>query len=457
MDEQEKRAADEKVAAEVQMEIRQAGKVGSEGSDIDDSNEQSGGSISDESASAEACEDGDSIPTTARTAEGNELTSSSAALQGGSSCHASNDASADSEQGEGSAENPSDTRRRSLNRRFIAIVAAVALGVVAVAAIAFNVLVIGMPDIRGMAPNEAYEELLDASESWAVEFVIDEGESVAVESLGDYGGYEVKETEPSAGTFLGRGDESVCIQVTIGKTEETLKQERQAIIDAEIADSLENGYEREEYEDGGTYVLFRVYDSEPAIRGDGGYFYIPSEEEDSNIELYREMANQLGSSVIVASYTKDGYLNQLYYAPYSEASEEELAQDSEVLGRVVQEAQAFNRQNAEAFLSQWCTATQEYQRRIDRPLTCEYTLESDNAAIYFMYDWADMVHNGNAREINESRAKEQAQANWLAWCLGRDTSVLTYTSENELFDSFEAEADAYNPLTVIDPVPVGGE
>lgn len=456
MDEQEKRAADEKVAAEVQMEIRQAGKVGSEGSDIDDSNEQSGGSISDEPASAEACEDGDSIPTTARTAEGNELTSSSAALQGGSSCHASNDASADSEQGEGSAENPSDTRRRSLNRRFIAIVAAVALGVVAVAAIAFNVLVIGMPDIRGMAPNEAYEELLDASESWAVEFVIDEGESVAVESLKDYGGYEVKETEPSAGTFLGRNDESVRIQVTIGKTEETLKQERQAIIDAEIADSLANGFEREEYEDGGTYVLFRAYDSESAIGGDR-YFYISSEEDDPDIELYREMAGRLRSSVIAACYTEDGYLVQLYYAPYSEASEEELAQDSEVLGRVVQEAQTFNRQNAETFLSQWCSATQEYERQMDRPLTCEYTLESDSASIYFMYDWANIIYTGNAREINESRARRQAQTDWLAWCLGRDTSVLTYNSENELFDSSEASADAYNPLTVIDSVPEGGE
>lgn len=363
------------------------------------------------------------------------------------------EAPANSEQGEGSKKNSSDAEHRSLSKKPIVIAAAAILGVAAIVAMVFNIVMVGMPDICGMVPSEAYEELLDVSESWAVEFVTDEGESVATESLGDYAGYEVKETEPGAGTFLGRSDESICIRVTIGKTEETLKQERQAIIDAEIANSLENGCEREEYEDGGTYVLFRAYDFEPAIRGDGGYFYIPSEEEDSNIELYREMANQLGSSVIVASYTKDGYLNQLYYAPYSEASEEELAQDSGVLGRVVQEAQTFNRQNAEAFLSQWCAATQEYQRRIDRPLTCEYTLESDNAAIYFMYDWADMVHNGNAREINESRAKEQAQANWLAWCLGRDTSVLTYTSENELFDSFEAEADAYNPLVVIDPAP----
>ena len=349
--------------------------------------------------------------------------------QGETDHYGSDVALAGFEQNEDSSESPSNTKHRGLNKKHIAIVAAAVFGVVAIAAIIFNALMVGMPDIRGMVPSEAHEELLDVSESWAVEFVTDEGESVAVESLEDYSGYEVKETDPSAGTFLGRSDESVCTQVTIGKTEETLKQERQAIIDAEIADSLANGFEREEYEDGGTYVLFKAYGSEPAIGG-GRYFYIPSEEDDPDIELYREMANQLRSSVIAASYTKDGYLIQLYYAPYSEASEEELAQDNEVLGRVVQEALTFNRQNAETFLSQWCSATQEYERQMDRPLTCEYTLESDNASIYYMYDWEDMIHTGNAREINEARAGWQALTDWLAWCLGRDTSVLTYTSEN---------------------------
>ena len=205
---------------------------------------------------------------------------------------------------------------------------------------------VGMPDIRGMAPSEAHEELLDVSESWAVVFVTDEGESVAVETLEDYGGYEVKETEPSAGTFLGRSDESACIQVTIGKTEETLKQERQAIIDAEIADSLANGFEREEYEDGGTYVLFKAYSSESVSAG--YYMQAPIVEGDSNVELYRTMAAQLKSSVLCACYTQDGYLYCLYYAPYSDASEDDLATDSEVLGGVVQEALEFNRGHAQA-------------------------------------------------------------------------------------------------------------
>lgn len=143
----------------------------------------------------------------------------------------------------------------------------------------------------------------------------------------------------------------------------------------------------------------------------------------------------------------------LYYAPYSDASEEDLAADAEVLRQLVQEAIASNRDRAKTFLANWCGCIQEEERAQGRPLTCEYTLESDTAAIYEMYDWADMIHTGNAREINESRAKDQAQANWLAWCLGREISVLTYTSENELFDSFEAEADAYSPLVVIDPAP----
>lgn len=364
-----------------------------------------------------------------------------------------NDGSASFDSGKeaDAGESPNNTKHRSLNKKYIAIVAAAVFGVVAIAATIFNALMVGMPDIHGMVPSEAHEELLDVSESWAVEFVTDEGESVAVESLEDYGGYEVKETEPSAGTFLGRSDESACILVTIGKTEETLQQERQAIIDAEIADSLANGFEREEYEDGGTYVLFKAYGSEsiPA----GYYMSAPTVEGDSSVELYRTMAAQLKSSVLCACYTQDGYLYCLYYAPYSEASEGDLATDTEVLKGVVQEALTFNREHAQAYLDAWCVGLQERHRQIGRPLTCEYTLESDNAVIYLMYDWADMEHVGNAREINEARANDQEATNWLAWCLGRKTSMLTYTSENELFDSFNAEAADYDPLIVIDPAP----
>lgn len=333
-------------------------------------------------------------------------------------------------------------------RRLAAIAGGIVL-VIAVAVVVYLTQFATMPDVTGYTPTDAQDALAELSGAWEISYVTDEGEDVS--NIRNYAGYEVKETDPAAGELLGRNDTAVHVQVTIGKTEETIQKERQAIIDAEIADSLENGYEREEYEDGGTYVLFRAYGPEtiPA----GYYMPTPSAEGDGNVELYRTMAAQLKSSVICACYTKDGYLTGLYYASYAGASEEDLATDTKVLKGVVQEALAFNRDHAQEYLDAWCAGTQESHRQNGRPLTCEYTLEPDSAAIYLMYDWSDMVYTGNAREINESRAKDQEEANWLAWCLGRKTSVLTYTSENELFESYEAEANDYNPLIVIDPVP----
>ncbi|WP_143758272.1 PASTA domain-containing protein [[Collinsella] massiliensis] len=333
-------------------------------------------------------------------------------------------------------------------RRLAAIAGGIVL-VIAVAVVVYLTQFATMPDITGYTPTDAQNALAELSGAWEISYATDEGEDVS--SIRNYAGYEVKETDPAAGELLVRNDAAVHVQVTIGKTEETIQKERQAIIDAEIADSLENGWEREEYEDGGTYVLFRAYRSEtiPA----GHHMSTPSAEGDSNVERFRTMAAQLKTSIICVCYTQDGYLYKLYYAPYSEASDEDLATDTEVLKGVVQEALAYNRDHAQEYLDFYCAGLQEAHRQNGRPLTCEYTLEPESAAIYLMYDWADMEYTGNAREINEARAKDQETANWLAWCTGRTTSVLTYTSENELFESFEAEANDYNPLIVIDPAP----
>lgn len=443
-DQHDKQGTNEK-AAEIQAECWQTDEGGGEGSDIESAEDQGSEEMDAESISIEMVEGGGST---------SPLSNDGGNSQSETGHHASSGAPVDSEAGECTRDNLGATKYQNLNKKFIAVVVTFVVCAAIIGVTIFNNLMVGMPEICGMVPSEANEELLGLSESWAVEYATDEGEEVTIESLEDYVGYEVKETEPNAGTLLSRSDESARIQVTIGKTEETLRKERQAIIDAEIADSLANGFEREEHEDGGSYVLFRAYRSDP-VPMDGSYYPPPTdfEGDDSNVGLYRNMAATLRSSVICACYTQDGYMTVLYYAPYSDASEEDLAADAEVLRQLVQEAIASNRDRAKTFLANWCGCIQEEERAQGRPLTCEYTLESDTAAIYEMYDWADMIHTGNAREINESRAKDQAQANWLAWCLGREISVLTYTSENELFDSFEAEADAYSPLVVIDPAP----
>lgn len=340
--------------------------------------------------------------------------------------------------------------------KLVAGVVVAILGIAVAGYLAFTALMAAMPDLAGLTPTDAQEQLARASEAWQVTYVTDDGEPVDAADLESYDGYEVKATNPGTGTFLGKGGDSK-VEVTIGKTEETIQKERQAIIDAEIQDSLANGWASEEYDDQGTYVEFRAYSKNHSTLAEGGgtwYYYDTNSydaSEDGNIELYRSMASQLKSTVICACYTKDGYLFCLYVAPYTGASEAELAEAEQRVTAILDEAHDHNYQNADALLSTWCDARQSYEQGQGRPVTIEYDVTASDAYVYNMYGWGSMVWNGNAREQDESKRSGQQKAEWLAWVTGRNFTISAYTSNNEVFYTFSATPDDFQVLVRIEP------
>lgn len=340
--------------------------------------------------------------------------------------------------------------------KLVAGVVVAILGIAVAGYLAFTALMAAMPDLAGLTPTDAQEQLARASEAWQVTYVTDEGEPVDAADLESYDGYEVKATNPGTGTFLGKGGDTK-VEVTIGKTEETIQKERQAIIDAEIQDSLANGWASEEYDDQGTYVEFRAYSKNHSTLAEGGgtYYYYDTNSynasKDGNIELYRSMAEKLKSTVICACYTKDGYLGCLYVAPYAGASEAELAEAEQRVTAILDEAHDHNYQNADALLSTWCDAQQSYEQGQGRPVTIEYDITASEAYVYEMYGWDWMVWNGNAREQDESKRSEQQKAEWLAWVTGRNFTISYYTSNNEVFSTFSAAPDDFQVLVRIEP------
>lgn len=330
--------------------------------------------------------------------------------------------------------------------------AAIAAAVAIIGIIAFNLLMASVPDVSGFAPKDALEEIRAASDAWEISFITDEGEEVASPASSDYNGYEVKQTDPAAGEPISRNDEAASIVVTIGKSEETIRAERQAVIDAEIQNSLANGWQREEYDDQGSYVEFRGFSTDGAFSEElGGGYWHPDGPQSENALLYRSMAAELESTVITACYTQDGYLAELYVAPFEGASEDELEVVASRVRKIIREANEENYRRAEEFIASYCSAQQEAERASGSSVTLDYSFEHDAVYISAMYDGNSLTWGGTKHEQEEQARGWRTLVQWLAWVTDRSVTYTDYEGDGDVFFTAEASPGDYEVLTIVEP------
>lgn len=245
-------------------------------------------------------------------------------------------------------------RRRGL------VVALVVLAVVAVAAAVGAGLylsgalngVLGrasVPDVVGEKPYDALRDLRSASDAWRVTFLDESGQVLDVTDEFSYQFYEVSSVTPEPGSALSAADGGQSVVVTLAKTQRQI--EREQAIQGEIDDSLSNGFKDETYVDAGCYVEFTGTTS-VAVRD--WYFFENGEVDDQNLAYYKDLAGELGSSVIGASYSSDGLPSALYVVVRDDASEEEARRTRERGEQLRTEMESAAHDSADALLTDLC-------------------------------------------------------------------------------------------------------
>jgi len=184
-----------------------------------------------------------------------------------------------------------------------------------------------MPNLVGLTPVDAQKSIQDISDKWTINFVDEEGRSVIIEELDYvvgfyYDTYEVKSTEPRAGSKLYKSDAFQMITITIGMTEEAReaqilsdeeqaqkkKVKREALIQTTKEDIIGNGWSQVDINDEGYVVDIKIY-SNHMIQGITFEGEIITEKEavHKRQEIWAEgLAYDFGSAVILTLYNSDG-------------------------------------------------------------------------------------------------------------------------------------------------------
>lgn len=297
----------------------------------------------------------------------------------------------------------------------VAVAVAAALALVAVALVAFfSWSFLPIPEVLGRDPLDATATVASASERWRTELVFEDGSSADKIGEGEAGDYEVRAVEPVQGSRLNRLSDAVVV-LTVAKTDEALAREeaereaaeeearkaaeekaaaeakarRDEIAEREIADSLESGWASEEYVDGESYMLFKVYDDDRAASDRLFAHWGLHSSDDPSEELYENMAAEAQADIVVGCYTEDGFLYSVYYKPFSGSSEEQLRASAIALGRILSEAEDFATENREAYLDELVDLYIGYYGCSN----AEYSIYGDEVVFYvYSQHSGDRVH-----------------------------------------------------------------
>lgn len=325
----------------------------------------------------------------------------------------------------------------------VLVVCAVALATAVVVVASLGTI----PSLAGLSPEEAERAVAAVADRWNVQIVDEEGAPFDSSGENPYDGYEIKSSSPGEGTYAIKWCDQT-VQVRIGKTEERLAWEkaeeekrrqeeierekaaakRKEIAEKEIEDSLANGWKSEDYVDGESYMLFKAYSDEPAAVDEGAFGWGMGSSGDSNVSLYKNMAEEAQADIIVGCYTSDGFLFHAYYHPFSGSTEEELTVSASEAKKLALEANEFALQHREEYLDA-LIATLKGNEIWSK---AEYSIFGDEIVLYLysVYEGDGVYWGGSPSEFEEASRFRSAWAANIAMFANADLVTIRYFSKD---------------------------
>jgi hypothetical protein len=210
-------------------------------------------------------------------------------------------------------------RRKPLyKQRWLWLTAGAIIAVLAVVGILRIMLnQVKMPDVVGLFPYEAKQQVQEISEKWKISFITSEGDLLTVTDEDSYREYEVKSTEPSVGATLDRGNSSQIIVITIQGVEQKeallggTRAEREVFMQARIEEWVAAGWLRVDYTDDDSSVIFNFYHPVSEHLNWGETLEEQQEWKNYYLASAEYIAEAINSNILMNFYTSD---NNLYYS-----------------------------------------------------------------------------------------------------------------------------------------------
>lgn len=200
-----------------------------------------------------------------------------------------------------------------------------------------------MPDVIGLSPEEAANEIQTTSEQWNIAIHDVYGSPYKKDDVFDF---VVVSSNPSAGDTLSKSDNNLTIELTVDFSPDTLARIRESAIQTEIQHYSENGTASEVFSDEDSFILFRSISPDSSATGP----YYTQQEESRNREQNIKTAEAARANIAVFSYTSDGFLYDVALSPYSSATIEETALFDSKINEITAANDAFVSEHIEAII-----------------------------------------------------------------------------------------------------------
>lgn len=214
---------------------------------------------------------------------------------------------------------------------------------------------------------------------------------------------------------------------TIKVLEDEVMRHRE-IAEREIEDSLSNGWLKETYYDGGTFIGFKAYHN--SVSSESVVNPYMGTSSDANVALYESMAEEAKADIICACYTADGYLEYLYYYPYSGSSDEALKMSAAAAASLVKEANQFASDHREDYLNSLVA----YSKGEVWP-NVEYAIYGDEIILYFYSRYYDPYWDGSPSELEKTSRWWGSKALTVSRFTNADVTIRFYSADGIPFKS----------------------
>ena len=307
--------------------------------------------------------------------------------------------------------------------------------------------VTGVPEVNGLVASDAVKELKSYSNTTPIEITVSrDGQEFSIDATDSE---KLQDYTVASLTTEGSGDDS-AYRLAVEMNED-LKDERRAVIQKEIDDSLKNGWASEEYYDGETMVVFRAHSDEAMF---DEYGYTNDGFNEVNEDYYKDYALQLKSDIVTCAYTSDGYMSGICYVPYDGLSDAEHAYAATIAVNFAKEADDYVYEKTEDF------AESIKNQLVEKGWhSVEYSYDANDISL-FIYSQAE----GAQGEYDEGWSwtgtpaeQDQARKYWSltaeAWTtvFARNVTIKFYTTPRGVeWDSFSAEKHEWLPEDVFE-------
>lgn len=258
---------------------------------------------------------------------------------------------------------------KTLKSRPLAVAAVCAACVLIAVGIGYYSLVAmraTMPDLTGADARAAYDQLAGLGGPWDITVTDEDGNPVDVSDEAAFDRCEVKSASPEPGASLSKFDAEQSISVTIGKVEKMTAAQRDEKIAyaeehfsdyGELASALSYTNLTGSQQDG--FVAFRGVCEQTAVETDEDGPWVICEvgtSDDGYASWTSSMASELGCNVLLAEYSNDGYLIDVYVVPHVDSTTSEWEATQKAAVNLVASAQEFAQAYREDMLGKYTAA-----------------------------------------------------------------------------------------------------